>query len=240
MTDENKNKHGIITPQFRKSVTDINNGIFLSRRLSVPFIMSGSDSLSNGGLQLVYDTTNIGKDYKRLINPLDQRDNRIYNNYYKRDGRINVLLAQMIYANDVQNYDESVMRRNRTHGVMFIHNGKITFSTNDRYVKVIDQVFISDMFDTRPQSLNYRFNYVRKIGVALPITTFGDMHDDGYISDFFITFNVVDNRFFVKVGNNDLPPETVTHAPYQNFERQVREIGGLASPCLIVDLSEVV
>ena len=88
--------------------------------------------------------------------------------------------------------------------------------------------------------LKLSINYVRKIGVALPITTFGDMHDDGYINDFFITFNVVDNRFFVKVGNNNLPNEIVTHAPYQNFERQVREIGGLASPCLIVDLSEVV
>ena len=65
------------------------------------------------------------------------------------------------------------------------------------------------------------------------------MHDDGYISDFFITFNVVDNRFFVKVGNN-LAPETVSRVPYQIFEQQVREIAGLASPCLIVDLSEVV
>ena len=65
------------------------------------------------------------------------------------------------------------------------------------------------------------------------------MSDSGYITDFFITFNVVDNKFFIKVGNN-LAPETISRAPYQIFEKQVREIAGLASPCLIVDLSEVV
>ena len=169
MSDE----YGIITPQFRQTTRDLNTGIFLSRRGSASAVMSCSDSLGNGVLQLVFDTTDIGKDYQRIINPLNREDNGIYNNYYKRDGRINTILAQMIYANGINRYD-------------------------------------------------------------------GDMHDDGYITDFFITFNVVDNRFFVKVGNNNLPSETVTHAPYQNFERQVREIGGLASPCLIVDLSEVV
>ena len=233
MSDE----YGIITPQFRQTIRDINNGIFLSRRGSASAVMSCSDSLTNGALQLVFDTTNIGKDYQRIIDPLNH-ENGIYNNYVKRDGRINTVLAQMIYANDTK-YDESVFRRNRSYGVEFKENNKITFSTNDRYVKIIDQVFISDLLDFRPQSLNYKFNYVRKIGVALPITTYGDMHDDGYISDFFITFNVVDNRFFVKVGNN-LAPETVSRGPYQIFEQQVREIAGLASPCLIVDLSEVV
>ena len=233
MSDE----YGIITPQFRQTIRDINNGIFLSRRGSASAVMSCSDSLTNGALQLVFDTTNIGKDYQRIIDPLNH-ENGIYNNYVKRDGRINTVLAQMIYANDTK-YDESVFRRNRSYGVEFKENNKITFSTNDRYVKIIDQVFISDLLDFRPQSLNYKFNYVRKIGVALPITTYGDMHDDGYISDFFITFNVVDNRFFVKVGNN-LAPETVLRVPYQIFEQQVREIAGLASPCLIVDLSEVV
>ena len=233
MSDE----YGIITPQFRQTIRDINNGIFLSRRGSASAVMSCSDSLTNGALQLVFDTTNIGKDYQRIIDPLND-ENGIYNNYVKRDGRINTVLAQMIYANDTK-YDESVFRRNRSYGVEFKENNKITFSTNDRYVKIIDQVFISDLLDFRPQSLNYKFNYVRKIGVALPITTYGDMHDDGYISDFFITFNVVDNRFFVKVGNN-LAPETVSRVPYQIFEQQVREIAGLASPCLIVDLSEVV
>lgn len=233
MSDE----YGIITPQFRQTIRDINNGIFLSRRGSASAVMSCSDSLTNGALQLVFDTTNIGKDYQRIIDPLNH-ENGIYNNYVKRDGRINTVLAQMIYANDTK-YDESVFRRNRSYGVEFKENNKITFSTNDRYVKIIDQVFISDLLDFRPQSLNYKFNYVRKIGVALPITTYGDMHDDGYISDFFITFNVVDNRFFVKVGNN-LAPETVSRVPYQIFEQQVREIAGLASPCLIVDLSEVV
>lgn len=233
MSDE----YGIITPQFRQTIRDINNGIFLSRRGSASAVMSCSDSLTNGALQLVFDTTNIGKDYQRIIDPLNH-ENGIYNNYVKRDGRINTVLAQMIYANDTK-YDESVFRRNRSYGVEFKENNKITFSTNDRYVKIIDQVFISDLLDFRPQSLNYKFNYVRKIGVALPITTYGDMHDDGYFSDFFITFNVVDNRFFVKVGNN-LAPETVSRVPYQIFEQQVREIAGLASPCLIVDLSEVV
>ena len=236
MSDE----YGIITPQFRQTTRDLNTGIFLSRRGSASAVMSCSDSLTNSALQLVFDTTDIGKDYQRIINPLNREDNGIYNNYYKRDGRINIILAQMIYANDINRYDESIMRRNRTHGVMFIDRGRVKFNTNDRYVKIIDQIFISDLLDYKPQSHNYRFDYVRKIGVALPITTYGDMHDDGYITDFFITFNVVDNRFFVKVGNNNLPSETVTHAPYQNFERQVREIGGLASPCLIVDLSEVV
>lgn len=233
------NNYGIITPQFRKNISEPNNGIFLARRINPPAVISCSDTLEGGALHLVYDTTDIGKDYQRIISPLDMNERGIYNNYYKNNGRINAVLAQMIYANDTK-YDESVFRRNRSYGVEFKENNKITFSTNDRYVKIIDQVFISDLFDARPQSLNYRFNYVRKIGVALPITTYGDMHDDGYITDFFITFNVVDNRFFVKVGNNNLPSETVTHAPYQNFERQVREIGGLASPCLIVDLSEVV
>lgn len=236
MSDE----YGIITPQFRQAARDLNRGIFLSKRLSPSAVMSCSDSLNNGVLQLVFDTTNVGKDYQRIINPLNQ-ENGIYNNYYKRDGRINTILANMVYMyDDFYRYDESIMRRNRTHGVMLIDRGRVKFNTNDRYVKIIDQIFISDLLDFRPQSLNYRFDYVRKIGVALPITTYGDMHDDGYITDFFITFNVVDNRFFVKVGNNNLPSETVTHAPYQNFERQVREIGGLASPCLIVDLSEVV
>ena len=224
-------EYGIVTPQFRKTIKEPNNGIFLARRGNPPAVISCSDTLEGGGLHLVYDTTDIGKDYQRIISPLDMNERGIYNNYYKNNGRINAVLAQMIYANDTK-YDESVFRRNRSYGVEFKENNKITFSTNDRYVKIIDQVFISDLFDARPQSLNYRFNYVRKIGVALPITTYGDMHDDGYITDFFITFNVVDNRFFVKVGNNNLPSETVTHAPYQNFERQVREIGGLASSVL--------
>lgn len=144
----------------------------------------------------------------------------------------------MIYANEIK-YDESILRRNRSYGVEFKENNKITFSTNDRYVKIIDQVFISDFLNFSPVSLNYKFEYVRKIGVALPITTYGDMADSGYINDFFITFNVVDNKFFIKVGNN-LAPETISRAPYQIFEKQVREIAGLASPCLIVDLSEVV
>lgn len=233
MSDE----YGIITPQFRQATRDLNTGIFLSKRGSTPAVMSCSDSLGNGVLQLVFDTTNIGKDYQRIIDPLNH-ENGIYNNYVKIDGRINTVLAQMIYANEIK-YDESILRRNRSYGVEFKENNKITFSTNDRYVKVIDQVFISDLFDARPQSLNYRFNYVRKIGVALPITTYGDMADGGYINDFFITFNVVDNKFFIKVGNN-LAPETISRAPYQIFEKQVREIAGLASPCLIVDLSEVV
>lgn len=234
MTDE----YGIVTPQFRKTIREPNNGIFLSRRFSPSAVISCSDSLGRGALHLVFDTTNIGKDYQRIINPLNHEEGGIYNNYVKRDGRINTILASMVYANDIR-YDEAVMRRNRAYGVQFKRSDQITFSTNDRYVKIIDQVFISDLFDSRPISINYRFDYVRKIGVALPITTFGDMHDGAYISDFFITFNVVDNRFFVQVGNH-IAQETVAHNPYQIFERQVREIGGLASPCLIVDLSEVV
>lgn len=237
MTDEVK--YGIFTPQFRKTTNEPNTGIFLSRNLSTPSVLSASDTLGGGALQLVYDTTDIGKDYQRYVNPLDRYDTGFYNNYVKRNGRINFILAQMVYDNNAR-FEENIMRRNRSHGILFIENNQITFNTNDRYVRVIDQVFISDIFDNRPLSLNYRFNYVRKIGVALPTTVFGDMHDDGYLTPFFITFNVVDNRFFVKVGNNNLPNEIVTHAPYQNFERQVREIGGLASPCLIVDLSEVV
>lgn len=233
MTDE----YGIVTPQFRKTIREPNNGIFLSRRVSPSAVMSCSDSLGRGVLQLVFDTTNIGKDYQRIIDPLNH-EGGIYNNYVKRDGQMNTIIAQMVYANEAR-YDENIMRRNREYGIQFKYNNKITFSTNDRYVKIIDQVFISDLLNFRPQSLNYRFDYVRKIGVALPITTYGDMHDDGYINDFFITFNVVDNRFFVKVGNN-LAPEIVSRVPYQIFEQQVREIAGLASPCLIVDLSEVV
>lgn len=231
------NNYGIITPQFRKTISEPNNGIFLARRVNPPAVISCSDALEGGGLHLVYDTTDIGKDYKRNISPLDRNETRIYNNYYKNNGRINAVLAQMIYANDTK-YDESVFRRNRSYGVEFKENNKITFSTNDRYVKIIDQVFISDFLNFSPVSINYKFEYVRKIGVALPITTYGDMAD-GYINDFFITFNVVDNKFFIKVGNN-LAPETISRAPYQIFEKQVREIAGLASPCLIVDLSEVV
>lgn len=232
------NDYGIITPQFRKSISDKNNGIFLARRVSPPAVMSCSDALGGGGLHLVYDTTDIGKDYQRYISPLHNFDTRFYNNYYKNNGRINVILAQQVYANETK-YDEAIMRRNRSYGVQFKLNNEITFSTNDRYVKIIDQVFISDIFDSRPKSSNYRFDYVRKIGVALPISTFGDMRDGAYMDDFRITFNVVDNRFFVKFAD-ELAPETVAHSPYQIFERQVREIGGLASPCLIVDLSEVV
>lgn len=232
------NDYGIITPQFRKSISDRNNGIFLSRKGNVPAVMSCSDALTNGGLQLVYDTTDIGKDYQRSINPFNRYDNGFYNNYVKNNGRINVVAAQMVYANELR-YDENILRRNRAYGVQLKRNNEIIFSTNDRYVKIIDQIFVSDIFDYRPVSLNYRFDYVRKIGVALPITVYGDMKDNGYIDDFFITFNVVDNRFFIKVGNN-ISPETVSRSPYQIFEKQVREIAGLASPCLIVDLSEVV
>lgn len=232
------NDYGIITPQFKKTIRNPNNGIFLSRRGNTPAVMSCGDSLKNGTLQLVYDTTDIGKDYQRAINPFNRNDGGFYNNYVKNNGRINTVVAQMVYANETR-YDESILRRNRAYGVQFKDGNKIIFSTNDRYVKIIDQVFVSDLLDYRPVSLNYRFEYVRKIGVALPITVFGDMKDNGYVNNFFITFNVVDNRFFVKVGNN-LAPETVSRVPYQIFEQQVREIAGLASPCLIVDLSEVV
>ena len=228
------NNYGIITPQFIKQ----NNGIFLARRVNPPAVISCSDTLNGGGLHLVYDTTDIGKDYKRSVTGLDSRDTRIYNNYYKNNGRINAILAQTVYVNDTK-YDENILRRNRPYGVQLKRNNEIIFSTNDRYVKIIDQIFVSDLLNFAPVSINYKFEYVRKIGVALPITTYGDMSDSGYITYFFITFKVVDYKLFIKVGNN-LAPETISRAPYQIFEKQVREIAGLASPCLIVDLSEVV
>lgn len=230
--------YGIITPQFRKTIKEPNNGIFLVKKRNPPTAISCSDTLEGGILHLIYDTIDIGKDYQRIVDPLNRDDKGFYNNYYKNNGRINMILAAQVYSRDLR-YDENILRRNRLYGVEFKENNKITFSTNDRYVKIIDQVFISDFLNFSPVSINYKFEYARKIGVALPITTYGDMHDDGYINDFFTTFNVVDNKFFIKVGNN-LAPETISRAPYQIFEKQVREIAGLASPCLIVDLSEVV
>lgn len=78
--------YGIITPQFKKSVREPNNGIFLAKRINPPAVISCSDMLESGGLHLVYDTTDIGKDYKRNIFPLNRNETRVYNNYYKKMG----------------------------------------------------------------------------------------------------------------------------------------------------------
>lgn len=233
--------YGLKTPIF--SSTERNQGIILTKKRTERRCYSLLDFISRGSFQIVYDTTRIKKAY----------GTRDYSFYYKDGASINFVTAEQLYLNDIyqnkrdytqeklnRRFDESVIRKNQNYAleVKDVDFEGVNFSTRDRYIKIIDHVFVGGFVGTGLPHLNYEFPYVKKIGVILPSLTYGDI-TDYYPNDDTWLFNVEGNRFTAGHKNGITAQREVFNAPFQAYHKAINEFTSFGSDCLIVDLSDL-
>jgi len=134
-------------------------------------------------------------------------------------------------------YDLNILYDNKSYGVE-ITDGRYSFSTRNRYIKIIDHLYIGGLLGLRPPSFNYKFNYVKKIGVCLPSLIYGDMSEE-YPADDLWLFTVRDNEFYCRFRGHNPPAQEILHSKFQMYHKQIENFSFGASDCLIVDLSEL-
>ena len=225
--------YGIITPQFKS--TD-ENMMFIIHTGVESRVCGPVTDIKYQRFLIVHDTTNIGKTYDNPKNTF----------YVKEDGRIKLYVAGPMYHKPYinagntafLNVDEGLAFDSSIgYGLVVLEgNNQIRFTTRNRYIKIIDQVFFRVLGDDYGYlDCNLKFNYVKKIGVVLPPSIRGDTFD-GYPSNFFFVFDVVGNSLVFRRGNAGAGPQTVLNSPFENYRNQSR-IAPTSSMALIFDLT---
>ncbi|MEZ7718947.1 hypothetical protein [Haemophilus paraphrohaemolyticus] len=229
-----------------------NMAICYSRKRSVPFAVGMMETAREPSYQFVYDTIDMSKAYRA----------RDFSRYYVKDGKVNIVDGEPPYANDrfgeylyikkrgantsedfnivnriEKRYDLNILYDNKSYGVE-ITDGRYSFSTRNRYIKIIDHLYIGGLLGLRPPSFNYKFNYVKKIGVCLPSLIYGDMSEE-YPADDLWLFTVRDNEFYCRFRGHNPPAQEILHSKFQMYHKQIENFSFGASDCLIVDLSEL-
>lgn len=226
--------YGIKTPNFSSDQPNmlfiIQNEVNSSK--TVPDLNTG---LIRRRMHIIHDTRNIGKVYDITDTPL-----------YICEDNINTYTATTYYNSasysDIYNsyYRDFIIDERIKYGVEVKNIPRERqFSSRNKFVRIIDQVYFKSMFSTGMVECNFRFNHVRKIGVALPAIIFGDT-TSGYVDHFWQTFSVFDNVLQVKIKNRNLVNETVINRPYEVQDRQIsNNETWFGSPALIFDLSSL-
>lgn len=226
--------YGIKTPNFSSDQPNmlfiIQNEVNSSK--TVPDLNTG---LIRRHMHIIHDTRNIGKVYDITDTPL-----------YICEDNINTYTATTYYNpasySDIYNsyYRDFIIDERIKYGVEVKNIPRERqFSSRNKFVRIIDQVYFKSMFSTGMIECNFRFNHVRKIGVALPAIIFGDT-TSRYVDHFWQTFSVFDNVLQVKIKNRNLVNETVINRPYEVQDRQIsNNETWFGSPALIFDLSNV-
>lgn len=201
-----------------KNVPDLNTGLLFRR------------------MHIIHNTRNIGKVYGVTDTPL-----------YVCENNINTYTATTYYnppSNNGSPYDFSDHNFATDNSIKYgveVKNipRERQFSSRNKFVRIIDQVYFKSMFSTGMVECNFRFKHVKKIGIALPAIIYGDTTSN-YVDDFWQTFSVFDNILQVKIKNRNLVNETVINRPYEVQDRQINNNETwFGSPALIFDLSNV-
>jgi hypothetical protein len=225
---------------------------YLKKETNAPFALPMMEYSHTNQYQFVYDTIDMSKAYQA----------RDYSRYYVKNGKVQLVKAGMPYANDIfrnylyikkhgaktsddfltvnrieKVYDLNVLYDNKLYGAE-ISDGAYSFSTRNRYIKIIDHFYIGGLLGLKPPSFNYKFNYVKKIGVCLPSLIYGDIADY-YPPDDQWLFTVKDNQFYCRFRNYDPPAQEIVHSKFQLYNKHTQEFSFGGSDCLIVDLSDL-
>lgn len=230
-----------------------NMGICYLQKRSVPYALPMMEVAHSNIYDFVYDTIDMSKAYKT----------RDYARYYVKNGNVNLIKAGQPYTNDVftdymymkkvakkddfhilnsfnKRFDLNVIYDGKSHGLEiddYEHHFRYSFSTRNRYIKIIDHLYIGGLLGLKPPSFNYKFNYVKKIGVCLPSLIYGDIADY-YPPDDQWLFTVKDNQFYCRFRNYDPPAQEIVHSKFEMYHKQTTGFIQGGSDCLIVDLSE--
>lgn len=227
-------------------------GICYVKKRSAPYALPMMETAGNFIYDFVYDTIDMSKAYKSSR----------FSNYYIPNGTVNVVKAAPPYTDDIvryylmdkkigrenweitnefnKKYDLNILYDNKSHGLEindYENDFRFSFSTRNRYIKIIDHLYIGGLLGLKPPSFNYKFNYVKKIGVCLPSLIYGDIADY-YPPDDQWLFTVKDNQFYCRFRNYDPPAQEIVHSKFEMYRKQTTGFIQGGSDCLIVDLSE--
>lgn len=223
--------YGIKTPQFN-SMND-NETMIIHTAMNTDKVAYGvSDTLRNRRFQIVHSTRGIGKIY-------NARDTSMY----VCKNNINSYIAGAVrtyYSTDpMSRYDENIaINRNMNYGLEVKGKSlRLSFTTRNYYIRIIDQVFFRNLDGLGIVTCNLKFNYVSKIGVALPSTIYGDTRDE-YFDNYMQQFHIFDNVLQSTFGNNNSGAEIKLTRPYEMFDRQINNGEAIfGSPAYIFDLT---
>ena len=223
--------YGVITPKFNS--TKENLSMVIHNHMSSNTVLGVTDTLREKHFHVVHDSRNIGKGYGTLENTIYICKDQI--NYY-------VVGPAYTYYNfdQFKKFDQDiVIDKSIKYGLETADRPiRHFFSTRARYMRIIDQVYFSTMFDADTVACNFKFSYVKRIGVALPASIFGDSRDN-YPDDYSQVFNVFNNSFQVTFYNRS-ERETIVTRPFEIHNRQVSNNQAVfGSPAYIFDLSSL-
>lgn len=229
-----------------------NMAICYSRKRSIPSAAGMMEFASNSAYEFVYDTTDMCKPYQ----------SRAMSRYYVKNGKVNIVTGEQPYTVDrfreyiyikqhgaktsedfkivnqiERRFDFNILYDNKSYGAEII-DGAYSFSTRNRYIKIIDHLYIGGLLGLKPPSFNYKFNYVKKIGVCLPSLIYGDVADY-YPPDDQWLFTVRDNEFYCRFNGYNPPAQEILHSKFQMYHKHTQEFNFGASDCLVVDLSDL-
>ena len=230
-----------------------NMGICYVQKKSAPYALPMMENAKTHRYDFVYDTIDMSKAYK----------SRRYSNYYVKNGNVNIVKGAPPYADDIfrlyqnmkkvekkedfhlidvinKRYDFNILYDGKSHGLEiddYDNEFRYSFSTRHRYIQIIDHIYIGGLLGLKPPSFNYKFNYVKKIGVCLPTLIYGDIADN-YPPDDQWLFTVKNNEFYCRFNNYDPPAQEIVHSKFEMYHKQTTGFIQGGSDCLIVDLSE--
>ncbi|MGP1493883.1 MAG: hypothetical protein ACTTIS_00835 [Streptobacillus sp.] len=223
--------YGVITPKFNS--TENNTMMIIHHSMSNHKTVVGvSDTLRRKQFHIVHNSRNIGKVYGTRENSL----------YVCKDN-INIYIAgpaHTYYNNDIfTTYNKDIaIDSSIKYGLETADRPISTFfSTRSRYIRIIDQIYVSTIYGGLT-NCNFKFSYVRKIGVALPATIRGDLSDN-YPDNYSMVFNIFNNTF-QSIFYNNLARETTVTRPFEIHDKQVSNGEAIfGSPAYIFDLSSL-
>lgn len=213
---------------------------------AIPLVHNGTNIL-----HCVYDSRNI---YKRstVLSQSSDIDNRYYGDnmniviagtaYYGSDTLRNYLRNP--YDSETRReynrkYTENIFYNNDSYGLAIKdegNNNKRTYTSKNRPLQIIDHFWLGSYGSDIPK-FNYKFNYVKKIGVVLPSFHYPDI-SEWHRDDRAFLYTISGNEFKSSL-NGYTPGLKQVNRKYELYDECIANGNFSISDVLVVDLSDL-